>query len=487
MKDKLKELTKDTAVYGISTIVGRFLGFLLVPFYTNTIGINDFGIYSNVYAYLAFLNILYIYGMDAAFLKYSSLASPEEKKNVFSTPFLSVIVSTLILSAFLLLFRSSFISLMEIPAVYDDLFYYLILILLFDTLALVPFANLRLQRKSVKFSVIKLLNILINLALNLILILKYKMGIEAIFISNLAASVFSFVVLIPDIFRNLKFKINTDILKKMLNFGLPYLPASLAAMIVQVIDRPVVLAMTDTGTLGVYQANYKLGIFMMLFVSMFQYAWQPFFLSNAKDKNAKEIFSKILTLFLLVAGFIWIILTLFVDMFAKFEIYHGRTIIGERYLGGLYIVPVVLLGYLFHGMYVNFQAGIYIEEKTKYFPVVTGLGAAVNVAVNIALIPVLNIMGAAIATLASYMVMATGLFLFSQKVYRINYEYHKIIKILALIFLTGGIYYFLYYTVGLTLLYKFLLLLVYSGSLLILNVVDLSELKKLGKILLRRN
>ena len=341
------------------------------------------------------------------------------------------------------------------------------------------------QRIIVKFTSIKLTNIIINLSLNLILVLVYHFGIEAIFIANLSASIFSFVALTPDIFKNLRFHIDKEILKKMLYFGLPYLPASVSSMIVQVIDRPLVQAMTSTSTLGIYSSNYKLGIFMMLFVTMFNYAWQPFFLTNAKEENAKQLFSKILTLFLMVASVIWILLTLFVDNFAHWQIWHGRSIIGKDFLGGLVIVPIILLAYLFNGLYYNFQVGLYIEEKTKYFPIVTGLGALVNVGVNFLLIPIWGIMGAALATLAAYMVMAGSLFYFSQKVYEIKYEYSRIIKILSLLFVTGGVYYYLLYNIGLNLPIKFLILFCFVAAVFILRVISISEFFKLSKKLLR--
>jgi O-antigen/teichoic acid export membrane protein len=486
MLKKIKELGKDTAIYGISTIVGRFLNFLLVPFYTHFISRGDMGIYTNIYAYLAFLNIFYIYGMDAAFMKYSSLAEPETKKKVFSTAYVFVTLSTLALTAVLLLLRLPFGQLMAVPASYIRLIYYVIAILLFDTLALVPFANLRLERKAGKFAALKLTNILINLGLNLLFFLKFHWGIEAIFAANLAASAITLLLLMPEIFKRLQIRIHGIELKKMLRFGLPYLPASLAATMVQVIDRPVVLAMTDAATLGLYQTGYKLGIFMMLVVSMFQYAWQPFFLNNAKEKDAKEVFAKIMTLFVLAASLLWIVITLFIENLARLDIGHGRTLIENHFLPGLVVVPIILLAYLFNGIYVNLWAGLYIEEKTKYFPYVTGAGALVNVAVNIALIPVLGIVGAALATLASYMVMASAIFIFAQRFYKIDYEYGKLLKILGTIFVAAILYYYGYYHGSLTIAYKGLLLLGFVASLLVLRVVEKMEITRLVKILLRR-
>ncbi|MFC2133293.1 lipopolysaccharide biosynthesis protein [Bacteroidota bacterium] len=476
MIEKLKELTKDTAIYGISTIVGRFLGFLLVPFYTNFILPKEFGIFAYIYAYIAFLNILYIYGLDAAFLKYTSLASEEEKKDTFSTPFIFVTFTSVLFSAFIFLTQDTLKAILNIPESYSYLIYFVIFILLFDTLALIPFANLRLERKAGKFAAIKILNILINLILNIVLITYYNLGIKAIFISNVIASGFSLVVLLPDIFKKFKAVIDFGILKKMLKFGLPYLPASIAAMIVQVIDRPILRSLADDTTLGIYQANYKLGIFMMLFVSMFQYAWQPFFLTNAKEKNAKEIFAKVLTLFAIVGSIILVALSLFVEEIAKIEVYQGHTLIGKEYLGGVIIVPIILFGYYFHGFYVNFNAGLYIEEKTKYFPAVTGVGALVNIIVNFALIPVWGITGAALATLASYFVMAVGLFVVSQKVYKIEYEYVKLFKIFLLIIIIASAYYYLLIIGELAVINKIGLLLGFFILLLLLRVIKKSEL-----------
>ncbi|MCX7797890.1 MAG: polysaccharide biosynthesis C-terminal domain-containing protein [Melioribacter sp.] len=487
MFEKIKELTKDTVIYGISTIIGRFLNFLLVPFYTNVFSPAEVGIYSNIYAYIAFFNIVFIYGMDAAFMKYSSIAPLDKKKSAYSTAFLCIVISSFFLSVVLFLFRNFFVKLIEIPLDYFYLYYYLILIIVVDTLAIIPYANLRLNRKSVKFTIIRLTNIIVNISLNFILVLKYKMGIEAIFIANLVASTLSFLILFADIKKNFVFRIEKEFLKPMLKFAIPYLPASLAATIVQVIDRPIVLALTNEETLGIYQANYKLGIFMMLIVQMFQFAWQPFILTTSKDENAKEIFSKVLTLFLIVTSIVWMLLSFFIDDIAKIKFYDNVSLIGYKFWGGLFIVPIILLAYLFNGVYVNFQAGLYIEEKTKYFPIVTGLGAIINIIVNFLLIPLIGIIGAALATLASYIVMALTLFFFSQKVYKIKYEYEKIIKILLIIFVACIAYYFFYYNGYLVFPLKIILSIAFLVLFFIMNIREIKFLFNFKNLLFRKN
>ncbi|MBU1098480.1 MAG: polysaccharide biosynthesis C-terminal domain-containing protein [Bacteroidetes bacterium] len=481
MFDKIKQLSKETVIYGISNIVGRFFNFILVPFYSNVFARGDFGEFSLVYAYLSFLNVAFIYGMDASFMKYTSVSVGEEKKTTFSTAWLTVLITSTFFCLLLLGYHDSLREVFKLDLQYNNIVFYVILILFLDTIALIPFADLRLENKPVKFALIKTGNILINLSLNIILILGYGYGIEAIFISNLAASLFSILMLTPEIIKKLQLKISKPALRRLLKFALPYLPGSLAAMFVQVIDVPIIEMLAGKETLGLYRANYKLGIFIMLFVSMFNYAWQPFFLNNAKEKNAKEIFSKVFTLFLIVLSLVWVVLTLFTEDIAKIEFHSGMYILGENYHEGLIIIPIILLAYVFYGMYSIFTAGIYIQEKTKYFPIVTGAGAVVNVIANFILVPQIGIMGGAIATLMSYVVMAAGLYYFSQKCYRIDYEYAKVGKLIALILIVIVSYYYLHYIGILNLTIKFLILFGFLSSFIVLKIISFSELKPLLK------
>lgn len=487
MLSKLKELTKDTAVYGISTVLARLLGFILIPFLTQFFTRDQMGIYGNIYAYIAFFNIVYIYGMDAAFLKYASIAENKNLKDIFSTPYIFITATGLFFSVILISFYQPISVAIKVPEHYSHLLIYMVFIIFFDTAAIIPFAHLRLQRKSMKFAVIKITNISLNLIMNIVLIWGYHADIDAIFISNVAASVVTFFILTPEIFKYLHFNIDTAILKKMLTFGLPYLPAALGATIVQVIDRPILTYLTNDATVGIYTTNYKLGISMMLFVGMFQYAWQPFFLTNAKEKNAKEIFAKVLTLFMTVGSVILVVISLFVDDIASFNIYGGRTLIAHQFLSGLPIVPIILLSYLFNGMYLNFTAGIYIKEKMYAFPIATGVGAVANVVVNLWLIPIYGIMGAAFATLLSYFAMSSILYYFTQKYYYIHYEFRKVFTILAMILAAGGTYYYLLLNGNLHFYYKITILIGFIISLLVFRVIEKSEILTTYRVLLRKN
>lgn len=429
MIEKIKSLSKQTLIYGTSTIVGRFLNFILIPFYTNIFPPSEYGIVAVIFAYIAFLNVIYSLGFEAGYFRFASSAEIGTEKQNFSHPFFTILINAAFLSAIILLFSG---TLAEITLIKNKaIITYAAFILFFDAISLVPFAYLRLKSKAKVFASIKIANISVNMGLNLLLILVFNFGLEAVFISNLAASVVTFLLLAPIVAKNISFKFNGELFRELKKFSLPYLPAGLAAIIVQVINIPIMKYLTDIKTVGIYNANYKLGIFMMLVVSMFEYAWRPFFLNNAKEPNAKLLFAKVMTIFVGLSSLLFIILTFFIDNIVEIPLPYKGHLIGEKYWGGLVIVPAVLFSYIFLGIYTNLMAGIYIEKKTRYLPFITGLGALLNVIVCFTLIPVIGIMGGALATLTSYITMAVYIYIVVQKHYPVKYESSKVLSILA--------------------------------------------------------
>ncbi len=479
MRDQIRSLGADTAIYGISTIVGRFLNFLLVFFYTNVLQPGDYGIVAYVYSLVAFLTILYGFGMESAYFKYASTKEHGTDRENFSTPLLALLVSSVALSSLITLFASPIGGLVAVPGEHVSIISYAAWILCLDTVAAVPFAALRLERRPRLFALIKTVNIVVNVGANLVLLLIYHAGVEGIFLSGLIASGATLALLLPVIIRRFELRFTPPLFRTMLRFGLPYVPAGLASMMIQVVDRPILRAMTDDATVGIYQANYRLGIFMMLVVSMYDYAWRPFFLSHANDPDAKALFSRILTYFVLVGSSITVILSLFMDDFVKIRVF-GHSLINQEYWPGLPIVPVVLLAYLFLGVYNNLIAGIYIKEKSRYLPAITFAGAGVNVIVNILLIPPLGMMGAAIATLAAYAAMALTLYIVVRRFYPVPYEWGRIGVILS----CGCVCYILYRLVPpvfTPILWKTLLVALFGGSLILFRAVRLSGLRSFGK------
>ena len=479
MIDKLKSLSKDTLIYGSSTIIGRFLNFFLVPFYTHKFLPAEYGIVAILYSYIAILNVFFSIGLESGYMKFASTLETGTKKQNFSNPYILVFLNSLFLSALIFIFSSQLSEIFQIEEKYSYLIRYSALILLFDTIILIPFAYLRLHNKAKSFAGIKIVNILINVILNFILISYLNFGIEAVFISNLISSVITFILLLPVLKQNFDLSFSRELVSELLRFSIPYIPAGIAANIVQIIDRPILKYLTDDKTVGIYQANYKLGIFMMLVVSMFEFAWRPFFLNNAKDPDAKNIFSKVLTLFVMLSSFFFLIISVFIGDIVKMDLPFGYNLIGKAYWAGLSIVPVVLFAYLLNGMYVNFMAGIYIEKKTKYLPLITGLGAVSNIIANFILIPKLSYMGAAIATLISYLIMMLGIYYVSNKYYKVNYEYKKIGLIFLSLALTTGLYYFLTGSLNISWYVKIAFPVMFVLLMLLLKIINISSFRKI--------
>lgn len=479
MLDKLKNLSKQTLIYGTSTILGRFLNFILVPFYTNVFTPQDYGIFSVIFAYIAFLMIFYSLGFESGYFKFASTLEEGNEKENFSIPFFTIAINSFILSSLIILFAPGIAVFLEGSDRYINIVRICALILFADSVCLIPFAYLRLKNKAGLFAIIKILNITINLILNFILVLVYKLGIEGVFISNLAASVITLLLLLPIISKNISFSFPRKLFDELWKFSLPYIPAGFAAILMQVVSRPILMVMTDEASVGIFQANFKLGIFMMLIVSMFEYAWRPFFLNNAGEPDAKELFSKVMLYFTGFTSIILIILTFSIDSIIKIPIFHSRTLIGPKYWSGVYIVPVVLYSYLVYGSYINLMAGIYIEKKSKYLPLITGSGAVVNILLNIFLIPYLGIMGSAIASFFGYLCMTCYIYYITHKYYPVRYPLEKIMLINGINILALLTYYLIYYKV----IQLNLIANIFIAFVFILLITKISNLWKVTKLL----
>lgn len=428
MFQQLKRLLSDTAIYGVSTIVGRLLNFLLVPLYTHILVPAEYGIVATVYSFIAFYTIAYSYGLESAYFRFAGMKEMGDEKENFSTPFISYLFTSVLLSVALIVFAEPATVLFQLDKSMSMICYYIAGILFFDTLALLPFAALRLHRNAKLFSAIKIVNIMLNLGLSIVTLVQWRWGIEGILISNLAASAVTFLLLIPTTLKYLRFSFRRDLYKEMLKFAVPLIPVALSGMALQIADRPILKMLVDDRSVGIYQANYRLGIFMAVITATFEYAWRPFFLSHAKDPNAKQMFSRIMTYYLFVTLTVFLFLTFFLDAFIKHQFY-GVTIIASEYWEGLRVVPFVLLAYIFSGIGTNLNAGIQIEKKTMYLLPTSLSGSISNVALNFILVPIFGIMGAAYATTIGYGMVALTLYFVAQHFYYIEYEFSRIAKL----------------------------------------------------------
>jgi O-antigen/teichoic acid export membrane protein len=485
---RLRKLASETAVYGISSVVGRLINFALVPLYTNVLPVDHYGVVILVYTAFIFLNIVYTYGMESAYLRYASGSEGRgHAPKTFSTAVLSILLTSALLSVLILVFRGPVSWLIGIQQNWYHLLIFAVLILSADALVVVPMAELRLQNRPWRFAGIRLANVGLNVGLNLYLILGRGMGVEAIFIANLAASACTVLLLLPQYIALLRPTFSPVLWRRLVRFGLPFVPGGIAYVLSERIslfflgklDRESVIAMygdeidlaglearaaeaaeraatamgVDAHTsdpvvaaqladaiditfgqhvVSIFGTAYKLAIFMMLVSQMFRFAWQPFFLQHADDEDAKALFSRVFTLFTAAGAFVVVAVSFFARELVGIPIGGGRTLIPEEYWLGLTVVPPVLLAYLFQGWYYNFSAGIYIEKKTKYFIHCTVVGAVVSTLVTWLLVPRLGMAGAAIAVLVAFVAMALMLLVYARRWYPIAYNWRAIVAVAAL-------------------------------------------------------
>lgn len=443
---KLKELLSDSLIYGISSVLARFINYLLVPLHTKVYETAQYGVVSLIYAAIAFLNVVFTFGMESAYLRYAK--DREQARSVFKTIQLALLGFASLLALLMWICAPLIMPVMSLGADTHNIYIMMIGIVWFDTLALVPFAELRLVRKSLQYAAIRTGNVLINIGLNIYLILYLGWGIEAIFIANLAAAVVTtaFIwLLTADMWKG---SWNRAILRKVVLFGLPFVPAGFGFAINEVLDRYLLeyllsdaavvqlygAGMTQKDVIGIYSACYKVAAFMLLLIQMFRMAWQPFFLRHSDDDEAPALYAEAFFYFNVVAAAVFLGVALFAEQIVQIRIpLLDAYLIGEEFWGGLVIVPVILGAYWFHGWYMNFSAGIFIEEKTAVLPKITLFGAAVTIVSNLILIPLYGMMGAAFSTLFSYASMALLLYWQSRKVYPVPYGMGKAAGMMGLV------------------------------------------------------
>ncbi|MDD3094917.1 MAG: oligosaccharide flippase family protein [Candidatus Neomarinimicrobiota bacterium] len=434
IRQDIIRLSKQTLVYGLGYVAARMINFLLLPFYTHHIAPAEYGVISLVYAFIAFMNIIYHYGLESAFLRFYSKAGTDEgheQKDVFSTVLISLLLSSLFFSLLIILFAPGLSRMLLQAPQYTRILRLSAAILFMDALFLIPLHYLRISNKAVIFTLITLANVLINVGLNIYLIRYRGKGIEAVFISNLAASSFNVLLLIPVLIKNWNARFLPGLWKKMLLFGLPFIPGGLASMIIELSDRYMLQAFRGLEEVGLYSAGHKLGIFMMLIVMAFRFAWQPFFLQKHNDPEAPRLFSRILTFFVFIMSLVFLLVSFYIREIVSLPL-MGKTLIESSYWGGIAVVPYILAAYVFDGIYLNFHPAIYYSKKTWVISLVVGIAALINVTLNLILIPSLGMIAAGISSLSAYVFMAGCTYLIVRKWLPVRYEGLKLLLIFVL-------------------------------------------------------
>ena len=455
VRQDIIRLSKQTLVYGFGYVTARMINFLLLPFYSHHIQPREYGIISLVYAFIAFLNIIYHYGLESAFLRFFSRAEiprPDmgpaaagevragrgadreggiTKKDVFSTVFISLIGTSLLFSFLIWSFAPGLSEALLKTAAYARIVRMTAVILLLDALFLIPLHYLRIRNKAGIFTSVTLVNVIINVGLNIYLIRFRGMGIDGVFISNIAASGFNFLVLIPVVVRNWNGRFSGSLWKKLLLFGLPFIPSGLSSMIIELSDRYMLEWFEGLRTVGLYSAGHKLGIFMMLVVMAFRFAWQPFFLQKQDDPDARPLFAVILTYFVFAMSLVFLLISFFIKEIVSLPV-MGVTLIGADYWSGIVVVPYILAAYVFNGIYINFHPAIFYSGRTWVISVVVGIAAVINVTANLILIPRVGMTGAGISSLAAYVFMAVCTYVIVRKWMPVPYEWKKLLLMFVL-------------------------------------------------------
>lgn len=429
----LKRFFKDTIIYGIAAVLPRVINFLLVRVHTDALPADSYAVNSDFYIWAALFAVMLTFGIETAFFRFYN--TEKQKDAVVSTAFTSMLVSAigfvLIMFTFFTFFQQVFDF--ENNPLRLKLF---IGILALDTISMVPFAYLRVSNRPIRYALIKLLNVGVIVVVNL-LFLKYIPSfleegkelpsiitdnynnipkVNYIFIANLLGSAISLLFLIPYL---LKFKFNFDVilLKKMLSYSWPIMVAGMAYVINENLDKFLIKRMIGDTEMGIYSACYKLAIFMNLYIMAFRLGAEPFFFNQSSKKNAKETYATIMNYFVIIGALVLIGIVGYIDVFKHF--------INPDYWGALIIVPVILLANLFLGIYYNLSIWYKLTDKTRFGMYFSIIGAIITIVLNLWLIPVIGIMGAAYATLIAYASMTVISYVIGKKYYPINYNLKK--------------------------------------------------------------
>lgn len=428
----IRKLAGQTAIYGLPTIVGRLLNYLLVPLYTSERAFepSEYGVLSELYAWVTFFIILIPFGMETTFFRF--INSKENKNEVFRNSFLTVGAISLSFLVLTTLFQNpiaSFLGYADFPA-------FIILlasIITLDAITSVPMAKLRAENKAKRFSTIHFIAIAVNILLNLLVIFvlfdkeRPLLMVAYILGANVLASSVKLLGTIDD-FKNIQLKFNRELIREMLKYSFPLVIAGFAGMINETIDRvmmkPLLVGAGNSqeyalSQVGIYSACYKLAMIVTIFLQAYRYAAEPFFFSQAKDGgNKNTIYGRVMNYFIAAICLVFLMVSLNIDIFKLF-------IRNDAYYIGLGVVPILLLANVFFGIYLNQSIWYKLSNQNKYGAYIAIGGAILTLAINFAFIPIYGYWASAWATLIVYALQMITSYILGQRFYPIKYNLRK--------------------------------------------------------------
>ena len=437
----LKKFFKDTIIYGIAAVLPRAINIGLVKLHTSVFGAERYAVNTDYYVYAAYLNALLTYGLETAFFRFFS--KEQDKGKVISTSFISLLITTTCFLITALFFAENISQLFD----FEHLLYVKILIwtVYLDTIVVIPFAYLRVTNRPIKFTAIKVFNILILAILNIFFLWAIPKNILSesvlpkafnfytngqpqviyIFLANVIASLFTLIVLSPIVLK-IKFSFDKTIFKKLLQYGIPIMIGSLAYVTNENIDKLFLGDLIGDKNMGIYAGCYKLGVFMTIYIMAFRLGAEPFFFNHAKEKNAKTNYATILKWFTILGTIFMLVVVCYIDLFAN--ILLGK----PEYFEALKIVPIILLANLCLGIYNNLSIWYKLTDKTRYGMYISVFGALVTILFNIIMIPIIGFMASAWATLAAYGSMMVISYFIGKKHYPVPYNVKSVVGYLVI-------------------------------------------------------
>jgi O-antigen/teichoic acid export membrane protein len=451
----IKRLAGQTAIYGIPSVLGRILTYLLVPLYTYVFHSAEYGTVNVFYAYTSFLMVVLTYGMETTFFRFNEQET--EKEKVFSTGMISLLLSSVVFLVLVLSFSGKVAQWIDYPN-HPEYVRWFAWILTLDALSAIPFAYLRAINRPIRFAWVKMTNISINIGLNLFFLLlcpyvlshypegfsghfialfyRSNWGIEYIFISNLVASGITLAMLIPEI-SAVKWKIHPDLWKKMLIYAFPLLFAGMAGIVNETFDRLLLRYLLPkdiaSSQVGIYAACYKISILMTIFIQAYKYAAEPFFFAQAKEKDARQVYARIMDYFIIIVSFIFLVTMLYLDDFILPLLVRSK-----EYWVGRGVIPVLMMANLFLGVYYNLSIWYKLTAKTYWGAWLSLIGAVITLVLNFWWIPlsaehlIYGYYGSAWATFICYFTMMVLSYLIGQKYFPVKYNLGKFAGYLGL-------------------------------------------------------
>lgn len=425
----------------------------MTPLLTTIFFVDDYGVISLLFGYAAFLNIIFTYGMETSYFRFASF---EPEKKVYSTASSALWISTILFTVVLFGFREPLAAFIDISQ-HPEYITWTLLIVALDTLAVMPFAKLRYEQKPRKYAFIKILNILINISLILFFLVFCKneyesnpgstwaklydpsIGLGYVFIANLAASGITILLLTKELFQ-FRFKLYTPFLKQMLKYSWPLVIVGFGGIVNERIDLFMIqhLSEPETGAktaVGIYSANYKLAVIIVLFIQAFRMGAEPFFFKQSTSEDAQRIYARVMKFFVIACCFCFLGVTLFLDIWKYFM---GTA--HPEYYSGLKVVPLLMTAKIFLGIYYNLSIWYKIKEKNLTGAWITIGGALITIAINWFFIPVWGYTACAIATILCYGFMMVMSYYLGQKYYPVPYAVKKILAYIGVCMIMFGLH-----------------------------------------------